>query len=89
MGINTDIGRRWFTRKTHRARPVFHIWNGHDTACRMASTGGLNLEKYVEYNGEIPANGVICAMCRAVTGTPYRPSKAADFAATRKFRKAG
>lgn len=39
-----------------------HIWNGQDTSCRMASTGGLILDKYVVLDD---ADGrEICQMCK-------------------------
>jgi hypothetical protein len=41
---------------------IAHIWDGKDTACRMASTGGLKLEKCraVDEIGE----RAICQMCQ-------------------------
>lgn len=42
-----------------------HVWLGEDTACRMASTGGLNLKKYVK--GNCPGSRTICKMCLAVS----------------------
>lgn len=48
-----------------------HIWIGADTACRMASTGGLKLERYrfLAAAGERK----ICQMCLL----SYRPDGAA------------
>ena len=41
---------------------VVHVWEGTDTACRMASTGGLNLNKYVVTDR---MDGLVfCTMCR-------------------------
>lgn len=42
-----------------------HYWNGQDTACRMASTGGLTPRKYVVRDS---SNGrPICQMCQSVS----------------------
>jgi hypothetical protein len=48
--------------RKHKPR-VAHIWLGSDTACRMASTGGLNRRKYeiVSAAPRLP----ICTMCRS------------------------
>lgn len=54
---------RYLVRKTHRAskKPVAHLWKGDDTVCRMASTGGLAVRKYVVLDdvGDMK----ICTMC--------------------------
>ena len=57
---------------------VAHIWTGEDTACRMASTGGLNLSKYLvaanplhishrAEKTELP----ICQMCKSMNERRY------------------
>ena len=44
------------------ARQVAHLWNGDDTLCRMASTGGLTMRKYqVEHSR--PPGSRLCHMC--------------------------
>ncbi len=50
-----------YLKRRHRPR-VAHVWNGSDTLCRMASTGGLRLEKYVV--SERMDGLVFCSMCR-------------------------
>jgi hypothetical protein len=51
---------QYLIRKRGKSRRA-HIWNGTDTACRMASTGGLKVEDFavVESVGDMP----ICRMC--------------------------
>lgn len=46
----------------HGKPRVAHIWNDHDTACRMASSNGLDLSRYgvSETDGGLP----ICLMCK-------------------------
>lgn len=44
---------------------VAHLWLGSDTACKMASTGGLSLKKYMICNDYFGLS--ICQMCRNVT----------------------
>lgn len=53
----------YFIKKGTRKRPA-HYWTGDDTFCRMASTGGLNKDRY----DVIPApdGRSICAMCQSV-----------------------
>lgn len=42
-----------------------HFWEGTDTRCRMASTGGLSMRKYVVT--EHPNGRPICHMCNLKT----------------------
>lgn len=55
-----DTGLRYLKR---RKKPrVAHVWTGTDTACRMASTGGLAMRKY-EVSGRM--DGLrFCEMCK-------------------------
>jgi len=52
---------------------VAHIWVGLDTACRMASTNGLNISRYkVVESIVVPTRKSylelkVCSMCAAVT----------------------
>lgn len=39
-----------------------HYWDGSDTKCRMASSGGLSMRKYVVAND--PGGRLICHMCQ-------------------------
>lgn len=43
---------------------VAHLWNGTDTECRMASSGGLNLRKFKLAS---EANVPTCTNCVAVS----------------------
>lgn len=44
-----------------RKKIVHHIWTGSDTACHMASTGGLDIKKY---KASDPSNGgTVCKLC--------------------------
>lgn len=38
-----------------------HYWEGTDTKCRMASTGGLSMRKYLVTDH--PGDRLICHMC--------------------------
>jgi hypothetical protein len=44
-----------------RGNGPIHIWNGRDTACRMASTGGLKLTGYEVC--DVPGDRELCQMC--------------------------
>jgi hypothetical protein len=55
---------RWAFRGKNN-RPA-HIWIGSDTACRMASTGGLNIRRYTI--ADTRGSRDVCFMCRKVTG---------------------
>jgi hypothetical protein len=47
-----------------RSPKVAHLWTGEDTACKMASTGGLEPSKYaLVAKAPVP----LCSMC-ASTG---------------------
>ena len=69
------IGPLQFLIRSRGKRPVAHLWTGDDTACRMASTGGLKLERYFfcEFIDDFP----ICEMC----------GKKSDFGAGNPHRK--
>jgi len=43
-----------------------HYWDGMDTMCRMASTGGLKIERYSVFDS--PMEKDICTMCKSVWG---------------------
>ena len=45
-----------------------HIWNGADTACRMASTGGLKMDRYTV--SDMTEGREVCQMCQNVSGAP-------------------
>lgn len=45
-----------------------HYWDGSDTKCRMASSGGLSMRKYV-VTAE-PGERLICHMCARVVERP-------------------
>lgn len=50
-------------KKSPRKGKVAHWWNGYDTVCRMASTGGLNKKHYkVVKKTDLP----ICNNCKKV-----------------------
>ncbi len=49
-----------------KRRKAAHYWNGIDTACRMASTGGLKRSGYLVASD--PGGHPICAMCRSKSG---------------------
>ena len=42
-----------------------HLWRAGDTACRMASTGGLNPSNYEVVDKLPPDKAMICAICHA------------------------
>lgn len=42
-------------------KSVAHVWKGEDTACRMASTGGLKMSLYLV--SEESGGRRICSMC--------------------------
>lgn len=62
-------------KKNRRA----HIWTGADTICRMASTGGLPLKKYLIVQ-TIDPDHLVCEIClykqRRPGNTPIEPVKA-------------
>jgi hypothetical protein len=43
-----------------------HLWDGSDTKCRMASTGGLLMRKYVV--SDVSCGRPICHMCQVAVG---------------------
>lgn len=43
-----------------------HIWDGRDTACRMASTGGLSASGYTVTDSPGPRR--VCALCKEKWG---------------------
>ena len=61
--INTKREKNmWLIRKTGEKTKA-HIWTGEDTACRMASTGGLKMHKYELRQDR--GNHAICSMCNS------------------------
>ena len=66
MGFDAYLVRR-------RKPTVAHLWNGTDTACRMASTGGLNPDSY--YVADDPQGRRICDLCSAVQCPKGRPAR--------------
>lgn len=48
-----------------------HIWLGSDTACRMASTGGLKLARF-EVTQDLNGKD-LCQMCQAVVARDTPP----------------
>ena len=42
-----------------------HLWDGHDTVCRMFSTGGIRSD-YIVVEEKIAADRKLCHMCKAV-----------------------
>jgi hypothetical protein len=52
--------QEYLIRKTGDNRPA-HLWNGIDTACHMASTGGLSLKRYEVHTDRRGRS--ICRMC--------------------------
>ena len=72
--------------KIQRSRA--HLWDGIDTVCHMASTGGLNLKKYGL--SDDPCGHEICFMCELVSKQntyfdDYQRALAADPDPTRQF----
>ncbi len=55
-----SLTQQYLVRK--RKAKAAHLWTGFDSMCRMASTGGLKMEKYDlrDDAGELP----ICHMCQ-------------------------
>ena len=62
--IECNINASFITKKrgiSSRKKIVHHIWTGSDTACHMASTGGLDVKKY---KASDPSNGgTVCKLC--------------------------
>lgn len=54
MQYLTKVGKR-----SRKRKPVAHLWNGEDTYCRMASTGGLGMGRY-----EVRDNLEGCRLCQ-------------------------
>lgn len=52
----------YLIRKQLKKKTVAHLWNGADTECHMASTGGLRMSRYGVY--EDARGRDICYMCR-------------------------
>ena len=52
---------RYFVPKGTKGKKRAHIWIGRDTACRMASTGGLSMRKYMV--ADSPDERSVCYMC--------------------------
>lgn len=52
----------YLIRKQLKKKTVAHLWDGLDTECRMASTGGLRMKRYEVYSD--PRGREICYMCR-------------------------
>ena len=51
----------YLARKKFTAKARCHVWTGFDTACRMASSGGLRLSKYMLIQGT--GGRLICKNC--------------------------
>lgn len=49
-----------------------HYWVDGDTACSMASTGGLKMDRYDVFDS--PMDREICHMCTMVYDRPMRAS---------------
>jgi len=62
-----ETKQQFLIRKHQNKIKRAHIWLGLDTACKMASTGGLKLSRYkvtdLTYGYEI------CKMCQTVFST--------------------
>jgi len=48
--------------RSRGGKKAAHIWDGEDTACRMASTGGLIRSKYAVWDSTCGFE--ICQMCQ-------------------------
>tara|TARA_B100000902_G_C26888800_1_gene706272 strand:- start:389 stop:625 length:237 start_codon:yes stop_codon:yes gene_type:complete len=46
----------------NKAKWKHHMWDGEDTLCRLASTGGLNIKRYE--SSDPSQGGSVCKMCR-------------------------
>ncbi len=57
-----SITRYLIRRRAPKKRPhVAHLWDGRDTLCRLASTGGLNKKRYDVHTS---THGLgMCALC--------------------------
>lgn len=54
-----------FLIRDNKQKVSAHHWDGHDTACKMWSTGGMNKDhKWSVHAG--PGNHSICTMCANV-----------------------
>lgn len=53
-----------------------HYWTGNDTACRMASTGGLNLSQYTV--SDTCGGRKICELCQRSDQARRGPEKVAN-----------
>lgn len=63
---------------------VKHQWDGRDTYCRMASTGGLNIRKYQQVEKSwLP----LCSMCKTNSAKASDPWRERVNAAMRKFHQ--
>jgi len=51
---------RYLIRRRGKIKAA-HFWNGADTSCRMASTGGLKLDRFDLF--DTPEGLKICHMC--------------------------
>jgi hypothetical protein len=51
---------QWFIRRKGKKQAA-HIWDGTDTLCRMASTGGLKLSRFAVTDDK--GEHDICHMC--------------------------
>ena len=58
--LPTKVGFACRTDKHDMPHGATHIWDGHDTVCRMYSTGGLRVERY-SYFIEAPTK--VCKNC--------------------------
>ncbi len=55
-----------------KAKRKAHLWNGSDTACRMASTGGLRMSEYAVV--EDKEGRQICSICEQMAAAQVRSS---------------
>ncbi len=64
--------------KKRKARA--HYWDGSDTKCRMASTGGLSMHRYSVTDD--PGARLLCHMCVVMNGKALKvsPKEAIDIA---------
>ena len=63
--------------RTRGSRQVAHLWNGDDTLCRMASTGGLSLRKYQVVDSQ-PPGSKLCHMCATTEASTIEHRALAD-----------
>lgn len=71
---------KYLVRKSGSGRA--HHWTGTDTVCRMASTGGLSMKRYlvVDATGTRP----ICQMCASVSVAGAKVTNLQDWQQSRE-----